>query len=155
MNGSIIINENGFQLVRYDDELFDPDEYYLTLWHMHPERKKKQGLISDGRKCMDCGAIAPEVIGGFPVDELGCVDSEWDKINYAKIEADRLAREGWSDEKKAEDLKARLLMRQAVKSMNMDEWEEWKRVRKARGDEYEVWTEADSDYVAAKEKGYE
>ena len=150
MNGSIIVNENGFQLVRYDDESYEPDEYYLTLWHMHPEREKKQGLVSDGRKCMDCDAVSPKVIGGYPVDSDGYVESEWHKSQTAKIEADRLVREGWSDEMKAEDRRVRALRKQLMESMNLDEWTAWMKKRKEQGNENKVWVDEDNELLNAK-----
>ena len=85
MEATIVVEENGFMLVRYKDESYEPDEDYLVLWHMHPGRKKKQGLISAGRMCMDCNysivtsVVAPKVIGGYTIEPDGYVASEWHK----------------------------------------------------------------------------
>jgi hypothetical protein len=149
MNATIIIEEGGFRLVRYDDAAYEPEENYLTLWHMHPERKKKQGLVSDGRKCMDCDAVAPEVIGCYPVESDGYVASEWHKAKTAEIEADRLVRAGWSEEKKEEDIRIRALRKQSLESinMNMDEWREWMQKRKEQGNEYMIWMDADDEIL--------
>lgn len=79
MRNIIKVEEGRFRLVQHHDELDELDEFYLTLWHMHPEREKKQGLISDGRKCMSCDVVAPETIGGYLVEEDGYVHSAWTK----------------------------------------------------------------------------
>jgi hypothetical protein len=61
----------------------EDDKHYLNLWHLHPEREKKQGLVSDGRKCMDCDEVSPTKIGGFDVEPDGYVVTEWEKELYA------------------------------------------------------------------------
>ncbi len=64
----------------------EDDKHYLHLWHLHPEREKKQGLVSDGRKCMDCSKVSPNKIGDFDVDNDGYVATDWEKELWATFD---------------------------------------------------------------------
>ena len=138
IEATVVINKNEFRLIRYEEDSYDEGEYHFVLWHMHPEREKKQGLISDKRKCMDCDVIAPEVVGGISIDTDGYVATEWDKAQWRKAEEDRLVREGWSDEKKAEELEARRIRKQTIEHMSVKEHHDWLQERKERGLENEI-----------------
>ena len=81
---AILARDGDFELREYKEN-DDPITPYWSLWHLHPERKKKQGLVSNGRKCMDCGAVSPDMIGVYPVEEDGYVSTPAEKVNYKWI----------------------------------------------------------------------
>lgn len=70
-----LVTEGRWQLT----EDWEDGKNYLTFWHLHPERDKKRGLVSAGRKCMDCDEVSPSSIGGFDVEADGYVMTDWEK----------------------------------------------------------------------------